>query len=1067
MTAIFRTYLLLSLVFISSNLFAQWSQLDGPVGGNFRCLEKVGSQVWAGCNSGMYYSDNEGLTWERSTLFYGACNDIQAWGDTVMICYVEIEGTAYNLKTISSFDGGLTFGAPVFIEATSSILPTAIYKTQNAIYVMGDWDAYISLDGGISWTLDSGLFGQGIYTISSNGTSAFAEFGMVGAPYVSTYFSPTGTAPWIFMDSSQAVYDLFIEGGRIFLHEYDPPNNLQRWFKTDDFGTTWDTSVVIPFNSYAGFIYTYNGSLYVSNYFDAWVSNDNGDTWTQTAAPSTFAYREGVMTSGGNKLCVEMGDIVTYIPPIDTFIVTMTGTSSHNITGLFANNNILFATDYELLFRSSDGGITWSEQNICNTPIEELIFRGDTIYGINSDYYGVFMKSFDNGITWDTISVPLNTSWTDLPSVTELNGRIFITGDEMLYSDDLGLTWNQYTPLPTGTIGNCSLTSMDNVGLLNTFNNELYAINNSGFIFKYDTLSQTWENIFCFWSTGANNQNKIIPLDDKLMMNARRYLFVSADSGATWVESSYGGLPQNGSSPYVPKNVINIGNLWFGTCGDYGVYMSTDFGDTWQPMNVNPEFYAAGGLISLNGVLFSGSYNDGVWRRQSSFFTVNGKIYHDLNANNIQDTGEPGLNGFLVNTNPSSFVGTSNATGDYSLTTDINGTINAVLPGTYGSYTPASYSISGAASGLDFAFTMPPDIYDLQVDMTNVNVFRPGFQTSVIITARNVGSVVQAAEIKLVLDTAVQFDSAIPVPDLVTTDTIYWTTSNLDFLETATVNVTVTTKVGTPLGTLLSSDVTVFPVSVDTMPTDNYCTLRDSVVGSYDPNDKTCVQGDYFTPAQLNANEDFEYIIRFQNTGTFPTAFVTVTDTLSGFFDWTTFRLVSASHQPMEWTLSTSGVLEVEFDPLFLPPSSVDELGSHGYIKFAVKCKPTVTLGTAIENTANIYFDFNSPIITNTVLTLVSDPIPVPVQEIRPTPFNILPYPNPAAAEINLRINGIDKEPMHLAIFNSMGQLVLQQDVVASPHKIDLAKLQNGFYIGKLANRSGNKSSSFRFIKQE
>src|SRR5688572_24500316 len=113
MTTVLRFYLILGLIFISSTSFCQWTKLGSPIGGEFNCIEQVGNQIWAGCRSGMYYSDNEGLTWEKSTLFYGICNSIIAFNDTVIICYTEIEGTDYNLKTISSFNNGISFGSPV------------------------------------------------------------------------------------------------------------------------------------------------------------------------------------------------------------------------------------------------------------------------------------------------------------------------------------------------------------------------------------------------------------------------------------------------------------------------------------------------------------------------------------------------------------------------------------------------------------------------------------------------------------------------------------------------------------------------------------------------------------------------------------------------------------------------------------------------------------------------------------------------------------------------------------------------------------------------------------------
>jgi hypothetical protein len=61
-----------------------------------------------------------------------------------------------------------------------------------------------------------------------------------------------------------------------------------------------------------------------------------------------------------------------------------------------------------------------------------------------------------------------------------------------------------------------------------------------------------------------------------------------------------------------------------------------------------------------------------------------------------------------------------------------------------------------------------------------------------------------------------------------------------------------------------------------------------------------------------------------------------------------------------------------------LVDSTTNEPGSHGYIVYKVKPKPTVALGDIIKNTASIYFDYNLPVLTNTeTTTIVSEVLPL------------------------------------------------------------------------------------------
>ena len=143
---------------------------------------------------------------------------------------------------------------------------------------------------------------------------------------------------------------------------------------------------------------------------------------------------------------------------------------------------------------------------------------------------------------------------------------------------------------------------------------------------------------------------------------------------------------------------------------------------------------------------------------------------------------------------------------------------------------------------------------------------------------------------------------------------------------------------------------------------DIYCGL---VTGSYDPNDKKGyplgVTDDHF----ITPNGQIEYLIRFQNTGTDTAFTVVVTDTLDTDLDIFSVRSGASSH---DYTFRIFGqrILEWTFNNIMLPDSNVNEPGSNGFITFTVDQNNNLIDGSEINNSANIYFDFNAPIITNT-----------------------------------------------------------------------------------------------------
>jgi uncharacterized repeat protein (TIGR01451 family) len=184
------------------------------------------------------------------------------------------------------------------------------------------------------------------------------------------------------------------------------------------------------------------------------------------------------------------------------------------------------------------------------------------------------------------------------------------------------------------------------------------------------------------------------------------------------------------------------------------------------------------------------------------------------------------------------------------------------------------------------------------------------------------------------------------------------------------------------------------------------------IIDSFDPNDKAVVpQGmteNYYTPM----GKALEYTIRFQNTGTDTAYKVVVVDTLSANLNMSTLQLGTVSHP---YTLSVSGkgkpVLTFTFNNINLPDSTSDQLGSNGYIKFSIKPKEGLAEKTIIKNYADIFFDYNEPVRTNTV-------------------FNTI-YDMPLVVEESLRLDkAIICNPMNTSISAGTNQVICEQEIL-------------------------------------
>ncbi|MDW3651333.1 MAG: T9SS type A sorting domain-containing protein [Bacteroidia bacterium] len=265
---------------------------------------------------------------------------------------------------------------------------------------------------------------------------------------------------------------------------------------------------------------------------------------------------------------------------------------------------------------------------------------------------------------------------------------------------------------------------------------------------------------------------------------------------------------------------------------------------------------------------------------------------------------------------------------------------------------------------------------DLVVNITSTP-FRTGFPATIWIDAFNDGCQPVTGEVVLVLDPFLSYNSSSPPPDTIIGDSLIWYVSNMNFDSPhfmAAVDVTVSLNAG--IGDRICLDADISPKTNDTNTKNNtrdYC--RD-VINAYDPNDKLASPQGLCEEGYIEANELLTYTVRFQNTGNADAINIFILDTLDQDFDINSLKVVGQSHKPMITEILADRVLKFRFDNIHLPDSTTDEKNSHGYVMFEVAPLAGLPVGTELTNTAGIYFDFNEPVITNTVFNTITDVLP-------------------------------------------------------------------------------------------
>jgi uncharacterized repeat protein (TIGR01451 family) len=435
---------------------------------------------------------------------------------------------------------------------------------------------------------------------------------------------------------------------------------------------------------------------------------------------------------------------------------------------------------------------------------------------------------------------------------------------------------------------------------------------------------------------------------------------------------------------------------------------------------------------------------------------VSGMVYYDANNNGIYDIGETGVPNILIHSENSGEYAMSGVTGSFNidfsgeedqLTVEVNSPDLTAIPENI-----TLNSFNEILIGIQVNGT----IADLGVDAVLLSPFRPGFSTSIYAIVGNLGNVAQGGELTLTLPQLTTFTSSSLQPSNQTSNSVTWTISEIAPFETRLIFIELLNDVSAVLGNAATFNMNLISASSDDHLENNALSNTSVIVGSYDPNDKACSRGESLTPTQLNENNEFEYLIRFQNTGTYYAENVVIQDTISSYFDLATMRIIAASDS-MNVTFGENNLVNFNFPLIFLPDSTTNEPESHGFVKYAIRTKPDLQLGTVLRNTAYIYFDFNEPIITNTAETLYDLTIGYEMVDDR----SILVYPNPTTSTVQLMEYA--NQTVSVALNDISGKAVAMQMCVNG--ELDLSKLNPGIYLGVIQASKGQPARRFKVVK--
>jgi len=367
-------------------------------------------------------------------------------------------------------------------------------------------------------------------------------------------------------------------------------------------------------------------------------------------------------------------------------------------------------------------------------------------------------------------------------------------------------------------------------------------------------------------------------------------------------------------------------------------------------------------------------------------FRINGNLYADQNFNGIYDSTEFKFKNRIVKTADGERAAFTNNFGRYSLF--------FLTPGTWSIETllPPYFSFGDPPDGIrevtltvqdsiadDINFGLEPDTtaIDLSVTLSPLNNANPGFNVWYVINYKNLAPNVTEAQIVCNFDSLLIFQNSTPAPASINGNQFIFQPPPLNWMEERSIRICFSLPPDSGLiGQILSHDGTISPVNgADQDLFNNTYALRHTITGPLDPNYIAVDPAGEGPLGEISRYTPYlEYTIQFQNVGTDTAKNVVISNPLDEDLDLLSLDVVGYSHDFSIGYDNEERTLQWVFEDIDLVDSLTNEVESNGFIKYRI-VPASREAGATLTNHADICFDFNPPVPTNTVINTLVDTV--------------------------------------------------------------------------------------------
>jgi photosystem II stability/assembly factor-like uncharacterized protein len=840
-------------------------------------------------------------------------------------------------------------------------------------------------------------------------------------------------------------------------------------YRSEDGGLTWALIDFIPNSNNSNenpskIIFGNNGETWAICYNKIFFSVNDGVTWTEL--PNFERLADNVLlTASGSWFQANLDgtcDEANFVRSMDngtTWVDVSTSFKKPSVYNSILQDGIdnIYAhtCNQETVQISTNDGQIWNTYKIIidsfAISVQKIAIKGDKMLAVGKD--GKLYRSLNNGDVWTIID-------NNAAQITYL--KIYIDQQGIFYrhtfqgffkSSDFGITWSD-------------------VGFAYAITQDFVFCPNGDIIAADDVFSQ-------YYSAATNLIHEIKNLPNNIL-DLRVYMSYCAPSGTMFIQAENYFMAEFGTyrvtsfnetwekitdfNQYVIYQMTanSIGHLF--TVLNSDIYRSIDDGISWEFYAdlPTPSFYINSLTCGTDNFLYIAYSEDVIYRSSTPTSESNyiiGNSWLDLNNNCQKDLNENPLPYSKVKASgDSDYFGFVRPDGNFIVNAPEGSyQVNVVAPNPLFAVCNADASVVLDATHDSVSVDMPLRVVQfcpyLSVSLSTP-FLRRCFENTYTIQYKNDGTAAaQNAYIEVTLDSLFEFIGA-SVPVFSQNGLVYtFQVGTLEVGQSGSFWLKTKVSCAAEIGQTHCISANIFPDAPCGTPLVNRTSTQEcrENIGAFDPNDKRAFVEGKSDPSNILQNKEIEYFIRFQNTGT-DTAFrVVVEDRISGLLDLSTLTPLVSSH-PYTIEVRDQRTVRFIFDNIMLPDSNINEAASHGFIKFRIAQQPDLANGEVISNLADIFFDFNAAVRTNTSSMVVG----ITNTYAPSADYQVLAYPNPfdEVLSFEIKTNQTLVNGLKLRLFDLLGRQILTEDINGNAHHLEVSGLERGVYFYKIETAS-------------